>query len=311
MPIPIVDPLRGAVAGSIRRSMGAPPIAPPADDAPVADSGDPGWFGPGSVVWDVHGDFPAMLIGGVSALLLQTLHPGAMAGVDQHSNWREDPSGRLQRTAHFLTVTTYGSSAEAEQAVRTVRAVHRRVKGVRHDGLPYSAGDPDLLCWVHVSEAFQFLRAHQRYSFPPLNRAERDSYLDQMARVAEALGATGVPRSVAEIEDYLEAVRPELVATPAALATARDLTVSRSRDPIERAAYDLVVRAAVGLLPLWAREMLQLKTRFPLQDQVSQVQATAMSVLLRWVLGGSEVVAAATTRAQAAVPAHPRSTSAA
>ncbi|MCU1453169.1 MAG: hypothetical protein JWN46_1315 [Acidimicrobiales bacterium] len=299
MPIPIVDPFRGAVAGSIRRSVGAAPIAPPAADVVPEGAGDPGWFGPGSVVWQVHGDFPAMLIGGVSALLLQTLHPGAMAGVDQHSNWREDPTGRLQRTAHFLTVTTYGTAAEAEHAVRTVRAVHRGVHGVRDDGVPYRASDPDLLRWVHVSEVFQFLRAHQRYAFPPLNRAERDVYLDQVARVAEALGATDVPRSVAGVERYLAAVRPELVATPAALATARDLTVARSKDPLQRAAFDVLVRAAVGLLPDWARDMLQLRPRFPLQDQVSQVQATAMGAMLRWALGDSVVLAAATARAQA------------
>ncbi|HEY4377245.1 MAG TPA: oxygenase MpaB family protein [Acidimicrobiales bacterium] len=296
MPIPLVDPFRASLAHSIRQSVGGDP----SEGHEMADptgAGDPGWFGPGSVVWRVHGDFPAMLIGGVSSLLLQTLHPGAMAGVDEHSNWREDPLGRLQRTAQFLAITTFGTSDEAARSVRQVKAIHRRVSGVRPDGVEYEANDPDLLRWVHVAEVFQFLRSYQRYAFPPLRRAERDQYLAEVARVAEELGAVDVPHSVREVEQYLATVRPELVATEAALATARDLTVSRAPDPVQRAAYDVIVKAAVGLLPAWAREMLGLTARFRLQDQVSQAQATAMAGTLRWALSGSEVARNADARA--------------
>jgi uncharacterized protein (DUF2236 family) len=301
MRLPIVDSLRSSIATPLRRSLGA---APP-DDAQAAmpawaDDADPGWFGPGSVVWRVHADVPAMLIGGISSLLLQTLHPGAMAGVDQHSNWRIDPGGRLQRTARFLAATTYGTAAEAEAAVAMVSSIHTRVQGVRPDGVPYRADDPELLRWVHVAEVFQFMRAYQRYGFPPLSRAERDDYLGSVARIGEALGATDVPHSVAEVEAYFDAVRPDLVATPEALATVHDLLESRSRDPFQRAAYDVITRAAVGMLPGWAREMLGLQRRLLLEDQVSQVAATAVSVTLRWVLGTSDVARRATARADAA-----------
>lgn len=296
MRLPIVDSLRARVATPLRRSLGAPTSdtdAPPA----WAGTGDPGWFGPGSVVWRVHADVPAMLIGGISSLLLQTLHPGAMAGVDEHSNWRQDPRGRLQRTARFLAATTYGTAAEAEAAVAGVRAIHERVVGIRPDGVPYRAGDPELLRWVHVAEVFQFLRAYQRYGFPPLTTAERDEYLAAVARTGEALGATQVPHSVAEVERYLAAVRPELVATPAALATAHDLVRPPMHDPIQRAAFEVITRAAIGMLPGWARDMLQLQRRALVQDQVVQVAATGVAVTLRWALGGSEVARRATARA--------------
>src|SRR5688500_9257071 len=119
-------------------------------DADLAGTGgDFGLFGPGSAVWKVHSD-PSMLIGGVRALMLQTLHPLAMAGVAKHSNYREDPFGRLHRTGAFLGATTFGTTATAERAIAQVRAIHPHVKGVAPDGRPYSADDPHLLAWVHV-----------------------------------------------------------------------------------------------------------------------------------------------------------------
>ncbi len=286
MQLPVIDALRASIAAPLRRSLGAAPAEAAEPPPGWADDRDPGWFGPGSVVWRVHGDVPAMLIGGVSSLLLQTLHPGAMAGVDQHSNWRVDPRGRLQRTARFLAATTYGTGAEAEAAVAMVRGIHTNVRGTRPDGRPYEANDPELLRWVHVAEVFQFLRAYQRYGFPALTTTERDHYLAAVARTGEALGATDVPHSVAEVEQYFDAVRPDLAATPAAIETARDLLVPRQRDPLQRAAFEVIGRAAVGLLPGWAREMLALQRRALVEDQASQVAATAMSIALRWAIGG-------------------------
>jgi uncharacterized protein (DUF2236 family) len=297
--LPIVDSLRASIAAPLRRSLGGGPTDGAAPIS-LAGDGDAGWFGPGSVVWRVHADVPAMLIGGISSLLLQTLHPGAMAGVEEHSNWRIDPGGRLQRTARFLAATTYGTTAEAEASVTAVRAIHGRVSGVRPDGVPYRASDPELLRWVHVAEVFQFMRAYQRYGFPPLTDAERDDYLGSVARIGEALGATDVPRSVVAVQDYFAAVRPDLEATPAALATARDLIRPRARDPIQRAAFEVMIRAAIGMLPSWARDMLQLQRRALVQDQAAQVAATAVAVTMRWALGGSEVARRATARA-----AHP------
>ena len=167
-----------------------------------------------------------MFVGGLSALLLQSLHPLAMAGVDQHSEYRGDPWGRLARTSRFLAVTTYGSAADAGAQIAAVRAVHRHVEGVAPDGRPYAASDPHLLTWVHVCEVDAFLRAYQRYGSSPLTPEEADEYVAQTGRVAAALGAVDVPASVAELAALLEAYRPELASTPAARATARYLVVT-------------------------------------------------------------------------------------
>ncbi|RZK81376.1 MAG: DUF2236 domain-containing protein, partial [Methylobacterium sp.] len=115
-------------------------------------AGDPGLFGPGSATWAVHGDFTSMMIGGVCSLLVQMLHPAALAGVWDHSDFRRDMLGRLKRTAQFVTVTTYGSTAKAEGMIGRVRRIHDRVGGTLPDGTPYSANDPALLTWVHAAE---------------------------------------------------------------------------------------------------------------------------------------------------------------
>ena len=209
LPLRPLEPVRRGLGHQVRRTLGGDGTVamPPAFTDPP---GDPGLFGPGSMTWRVHGDLPGMLIGGISALFLQSLHPLAMAGVDQHSAYREDPMGRLRRTGDFIGTTTYASTEAAEQACATVRAIHGRVRGTAPDGRPYAASEPDLLRWVHVTEVGSFLRAYQRYSLTPLSSAEADRYLDEVAVVAELLGATDVPRSTVEVRAYLRDVRPEL-----------------------------------------------------------------------------------------------------
>ena len=137
----------------MRRSMGMGENRPP----PACIDPDEAFFAPGSITRQVNGDLPSMLIGGIAALLLQTLHPLTMAGVDRYSNYRQDPLGRLERTASFLGTTTFGSRTEAEAAVARVRRVHAAVTGTAPDGRPYAADDPDLLTWVHAAEIHCFL----------------------------------------------------------------------------------------------------------------------------------------------------------
>jgi uncharacterized protein (DUF2236 family) len=165
--------------------------------------GDPGLFGPQSVSWQVHGDFPSMLVGGISALMLQVLHPLALAGVWDHSNFRQDLLGRLRRTSQFISGTTFGSTRDAEWLIDKVRTIHLKVTGTAPDGRPYAASDPDLLTWVHVAEVSSFLAAHLRYRNPALPRAAQDQYYDEIALVAERLGARDVPRSCAQVDEYL------------------------------------------------------------------------------------------------------------
>ncbi|MGA9749941.1 MAG: oxygenase MpaB family protein, partial [Nocardioides sp.] len=158
----------------------------------------PRWFEDGSAIRRVHGD-ASMFTGGIRALLLQSLHPLAMAGVMEHSGFEGDPWGRLQRTSHFLAVTTFGTAADAERMVAMIRRVHEGVVGTAPDGRPYAASDPHLLEWVHVAEIDSFLTAHQRYGAAPLDQAGRDAYVAETARVAEALGVVGPPRTEAEL----------------------------------------------------------------------------------------------------------------
>lgn len=149
-----------------------------------------------------------MYVGGIRALLLQSLHPLAMAGVDDFSDFRTDVWGRLARTSTFLADTTFGTAEHAERAVRIVRAVHKRIVGTAPDGRPYAASDPHLLTWVHVAEVDSFLTAHQAFGAHPLTVAECDTYVEQASLVATKLGASDVPTSRAALAACLEAFRP-------------------------------------------------------------------------------------------------------
>jgi uncharacterized protein (DUF2236 family) len=266
----------------------------------MENPGDPGLFGPESVTWRVHADLPAMLIGGFSALLLQTLHPGAMAGVADHSNYREDASGRLHRTGAFVANSTYGSTRVAEEAIEVVRRVHRRVVGVRPDGVPYSAEDPALLTWIHVAEVGQFVRGYQRYGPWPLRPSEVDRYYAEVAEVGRRLGAVDVPTSAAEVRAYHERVRPELEAGDQARQAIAFICEPKGPQPADRAAYALIVAAAVAILPDWARPMLGLNQPRLVAD-VIRPPLWFGSAVLRWALGESPVVARALERIEAGI----------
>ena len=224
----LAAPARGDMARNVRRAIGIRD-----DPAPIAFDPGEAYLPPGGVARRVHADLPTMLIGGVSALLLQTLHPLAMAGVAEHSSYQEDPLGRLRRTASFVGTTTFGTVAQAEAAIEQVHRVHRRVKGIAPDGRPYSAEDPELVTFIHVAEVASFLASSQRYGSRPLTPEECDEYYEQVAPVALALGATWVPRSAAEVESYLLRIRPDLYAGPQA-REARDWLLRGVARPGER-----------------------------------------------------------------------------
>ncbi|WP_454856544.1 oxygenase MpaB family protein [Promicromonospora soli] len=221
----------------------------------------PRWFAPDSPIRRVHGD-SATFVGGLRALLLQSLHPLAMAGVAGHSGYRGDPWGRLARTSTFLGYTTFATAEHAQEMVDRVRAVHERVRGRAPDGRPYRASDPHLLTWVHVAEADSFLAAHQRYGEKPLSADEADEYVAQSGQVARALGAEDVPRTVAELAASLNAYRGELEATPAALDAARFLLREPPLPWSARGPYRLLAAGAVALLPAWARSSLEIDSPF-------------------------------------------------
>ncbi|WP_460072335.1 oxygenase MpaB family protein [Streptomyces sp. YKOK-I1] len=243
----------------------------------------PRWFGPERPVRRVHGD-ASMFIGGLSALLLQSLHPLAMAAVAAHSGYRGDPWGRLQRTSTFLATTTYGTAEHAEQACARVRAVHERVRGLTVNGEPYHASDPHLLGWVHLAETDSFLRAHQRYGARPLSDDECDGYVEDMARVALELGIPGPPRSRAELTERLTAYRPELAVTAQAREAARFLLLHPPVPLVARLPYGVLAANAVALLPRWASEQLRLP-RVPLVEDVCLLPlGRATTATIRWAM---------------------------
>jgi len=245
----------------------------------------PRWFAPDSPVGRVHAD-ASMFVGGLRALLLQSLHPLAMAGVAGHSGYRGDPWGRLERTATFIATTTFGTVDDAQAAIDRVRSVHERVRGKAPDGRPYRAGDPHLLTWVHAAEADSFLTAHQRFGERPLTDAEADEYVAQAAHVARALGAVVVPETVAGLRETIEAYRPELEASPAALDAARFLLREPPLPRLARPPYGLLVAGAVSTLPAWARDALGIETRF--RRTLGGPAGALATRAVRWGMGTSE-----------------------
>jgi uncharacterized protein (DUF2236 family) len=246
------------------------------------DRHDEGLFGPHSMTWRIHAD-ASMFIGGLRSLLIQTLHPRVMAGVADHSDYRRDPLGRFQRTASFVGVTTYGTTAEAEGVIATIRRVHSRVVGTTPEGEPYEANDPHLLAWVHATEVDSFLRAYRRYGSSPLTGEEADRYVAEMATVATLLGSERPPRSVAELSETLHAFRPELRAGKQAKDAVRWLLVP-PLPLIGRPPYGVVATAAVSLLPRWSRRMLWLPVAPGVEPLVVRPAATALVRVLGWAM---------------------------
>ena len=250
--------------------------------------GDPGLFGPDSVSWQVHGDFSSMLIGGISALLMQALHPLALAGVWDHSNFRQDMLGRLRRTGQFISGTTFGSRQDAEWLIDKVRTIHLQVVGTAPDGRPYAASDPDLLTWVHVAEVSSFLAAHLRYRNPNLSPADQDRYYAEIALVAERLGARDIPRSRREVGDYLARMQPQLLCDERSREVLRLLLAAPAPSRLAKPFGALMMRAGIDLLPDWASAMLDVSQN-PLQRQLIRASVNRSAPMLRWAVRNGSV----------------------
>ena len=216
---------------------------------------DGGLFGPGSVVWRVNRDrcFP---LAGMRSLMVQALHPLAMAGVAQHSSWKQDPFGRLAATNSYLLTTTYGDTASALAAGAWVRKVHKHVRGTDPEtGLPYSAEDPDLLLWVHAGMVDSIVTVVQRYG-RTLDGADADRYVAEMVSFAEVVGVPReqVPASVDDLRRYIDAVDLKQ-ATPAAKEAIGIVLDPPDLDDDTRDLWHDLGQVAIGTLPEWAREM--------------------------------------------------------
>ena len=241
------------------------------------------WFAEDRPIRRVHGD-SSMFVGGLTALLLQSLHPLAMAAVAGHSGYRGDPWGRLQRTSYFLAVTTFGAASDARAATAKVRAIHQRITGTAPDGRPYAASDPHLLTWVHIAEADSFLRAHTRFGARPLDQAGRDGYVADLARIGAELGVPDPPRTEADLTARIASYRAELGGTAQAREAARFLLLTPPLPAVARPPYTMLAAAAVSLLPPWARRPLRLP-RLPVTEAaVVRPAGHAMVHAIRWAI---------------------------
>jgi uncharacterized protein (DUF2236 family) len=241
------------------------------------------WFAEDRPIRQVHGD-SAMFIGGLTALLLQSLHPLAMAAVAGHSGYRGDPWGRLQRTSYFLAVTTFGRAGDAREAIARVRAIHQRITGTAPDGRPYAASDPHLLTWVHIAEADSFLRAHARFGAQPLDQAQRDGYVADLAQIGAELGVPDPPCTEADLTARIATYRAELAGTAQARQAARFLLLTPPLPAVARPPYTVLAAAAVSLLPGWARRPLRLPHLPVTEATVVRPAGQALVRAIRWAL---------------------------
>ncbi len=249
-------------------------------ESPIVRSND-ALFAPDSVIWRVHGDVTTMMIGGVTALLLQMLHPAALAGVWDHSTFRNDMLGRLRRTARFIAVTTYAERGQADAAIDKVQAVHEYVQGTLADGTPYRASDPHLLAWVHVCEAIGFLDAWIAYGEPGMSTADQDTYMREAGVVARRLGADPVPETRAQAEALIAAFRPELHADQRTRQVARMVLSQPSPSLAAAPAQHLLFQAAVDLMPRWAQALHGRRLSLP-ATPIVRGGAMAMARTLQW-----------------------------
>ncbi|MFI6094262.1 oxygenase MpaB family protein [Lentzea sp. NPDC051213] len=248
----------------------------------IHETPGPRMFADDRPIRHVHADH-AMFIGGLRALLLQSLHPLAMAAVAQHSDYRTDPWGRLQRTSLFVGTTTYGTVVDAHKAIERLGRVHEHIHGIAPDGRAYRADDPHLLAWVHVAEVDSFLRCHQRYGEQPLD--DYDGYVADMAVIADAMGVPDPPRTTAELEARLDGYRGELKGTREAREAARFLLLKAPLPLLVKGPYAILAATAVSSLPVWARIPLRLPY-LPIAEATGvRFAGHALMRGLRWVTG--------------------------
>nr|WP_298926579.1 oxygenase MpaB family protein [uncultured Erythrobacter sp.] len=241
----LVEQVRGVFNDT---SKGQKPT-PPSDDA---------LFERDTPIRMVHADLVGMMTGGIRSLMLQMLHPHALQGVLDHSNFREDMHGRLQRTARFIAVTTFGQRDEAMKAIERVNRIHAKVGGTLPDGTPYIANNPRTLAWVHVAEAQSFLAGYLRHVRPDMSHADQDEYYRQFAVIARALGADPVPETRSEAEAIFRELRTELRATAEAREIAQ-LVLNQRPKGTPAAVQTIIGAESVAMLPDWARGMLKLQ----------------------------------------------------
>lgn len=257
--------------------------------------GDPGLFGPQSVVWKVHANFSAMMVGGLSSLMIQALHPRALAAVWDHSNFREQLKARLGRTALFVASTTYGSVAMATQSIERVNAIHAKIEGVDLQGQPYKANEPDLLRWVHLIETVSFLNAYQHLTLRPLSMADCNRYVIEMNTVGEMLGASNLPNTLPDLLQAIEQYAPVLTfdqRTRETLQSIENYSVGFAEKPF----FGLILNSSFDIMPHWLLHLLQRSPDACLAMNARRVALQIASQPVQWMLDEQGVCAVAKAR---------------
>ena len=256
--------------------------------------GDPGLLGPDSVSWRVIGDTSAF-VGGIRALLIQTAHPEVSAGVEQHSRYRDDPLGRLNRTSVYVTETTYGAMPEVEAAVAAVRTAHRPVRGRSERNKPYSAANPAMAAWVHNVLTDSFLVAYQTFGAERLTVAEADRFVEEQTRIGALLDAAPLPMTAAELSTWVND-HPAL-----AESTAQKNAIDFLRRPplpmTVQLGYQPLFQAAASTVPENIRELIGLSS-----SAAGACIGRGTVNGLRWALGSSPAWHLALHRSGAPIP---------
>jgi uncharacterized protein (DUF2236 family) len=248
--------------------------------------GDPGLAGgPGSISWEINGDLASVSGAGGAAILMEVLHPSVMAGVSQQSTYRTEPLKRARNTLGYVLRTTFGSTEAATDVIAKVKHIHGFVNGTRPDGVPYRALDPELIAWVHTCIPWAVMEAFHRYS-RPLSTAERDQYLREQAPIGRMGGAEWVPESMAELQEYVERMRPFMAMTD----QTREFTdflagavpgefLATARQQLERR---LGLSASMLLMPLWARHLTGTYQPKLVERAYLDPSARVQARLVRW-----------------------------
>lgn len=260
--------------------------------------GDPGLLGPDAMAWRVHAHFTAMMVGGLSSLVVQALHPRALAAVWDHSDFRRDLKGRLGRTAYFVAATTYGGRDLAERMIDRVNAIHAKAAGTDLSGQPYVANEPALIRWVHLVEVSSFLKAYQWLSHLPLSPTGCDRYIQEMTLIGHRLGAMELPQSWEATQEALLEYQSELVFD----ARTREILQVIESYPVEgldRPFMAMVLQAAFDLMPDWALHLIERTRSCSIQQQANRCALQVAAGPIQWMLDQQGVAATARQRVQA------------
>lgn len=263
--------------------------------------GDPGLCGPGSVSWRINGDLASVAHAGTSAIIMELLHPSVMAGVEEHSSYREDPFRRARTTLGYVLTTTFGNTEAATALIDQVRHIHGFIKGTRPDGVSYEAADPRLLTWVHLCIPWMILRCYERYH-APLTMAEKDQYLEEQAVIGRMGGGCDVPESMTELEAYVDTMRPQLAVTEQTLEFFEFMMTTKvlpkgTPPSLDRVLHAFFLYAGMSIAPDWARRMTGFHEPSRLQRLMIAPYLRSDSTLTRWSFGEPAFVTQAKARA--------------